>query len=250
MLSKPQGGEKLYVYLPIGHRAVSSLLLREDKGGQLPIYYASKLLRGAELAYSEVEKVGLALVTAARKLRPYFLSHTVVVRTNYPLRTTLGKMDSSGRMMKWAVELGQYAIEYEARTTIKAQALGDFIQEATHEGKDDRVWSMFVDRSSTIGGSGAGVLIINPEGEELEYAVKLDFKASNNEAEYEAVLHGLDLASGMGIHNLQVHSDSRSVVQQISEEFQVRDERMIQYVEESKRRMAAFPLCTIMQIPR
>lgn len=199
--------------MSIGTRAVSSVLLREEKWSQHPIYYANKLIRGAEAGYSDIEKVGLALVTAARKLRPYFLSHSVVVRTNYPLRTTLGKLDSTGRMMKWAVELGQYEIEYEPRAAIKGQALADFIQESTHEGLDERAWSMYVDGSSTIGGSGAGVLIVNPEGGEIEYAIKLDFRASNNEAEYEALMHGLELAREMGIHNLQVFLDSRLVVQ-------------------------------------
>lgn len=73
---------------------------------------------------------------ATRKLRPYFLSHTIEVRTNYPLRTNLGKMDSYGRMMKWAVELGQYEIEYEPRMVSKPRLYR--IQETIHEGGDER----------------------------------------------------------------------------------------------------------------
>lgn len=95
-------------------------------------------MKGAELGYPKIERVGLALVSAARKLRPYFLSHPVIVRTNFPLNTTLGRVDASGRMMKWAVELGQFEINYEPRVAIKGQALADFQQEATREEHDLR----------------------------------------------------------------------------------------------------------------
>lgn len=104
---------------------------------------------------------------------------------------------------------------------------------------------MYVDGSSTLGGSGAEVLIINLEGDELEYAIKLDFKASNNEPEYEALVCGLELAGEKGINNL-----SRLVVHQVCEKFEARDERMIKYVQEAKRRMSTFHVCHIVQVPR
>lgn len=152
LLTKPITGEILYIYLSVGERAFSSVLVREERSRQLPLYYASKLLRGAEVGYPKIEKVG-ALVSAARKLQPYFLSHPIVVRTNFPLNTTLGRVDASGRMMKWAVELGQFEISYEPRVAIKGQALVNFIQEATHENRDQRTWMLFVDGSVTIEGA-------------------------------------------------------------------------------------------------
>lgn len=107
LLAKPVKDEKLYIYLAVGPQSVSSVFLWEEKGKQIPIYYTSRVIEGAEDNYSEIEKLGLALVTAARKLRPYFLSHTIVVRTNNTLKATLVKIKASGRMLKWAVELGQ-----------------------------------------------------------------------------------------------------------------------------------------------
>lgn len=107
LLAKPVKDEKLYVYLAVGPQSVSSVFLWEEKGKQIPIYYTSRVIEGAEANYSEIEKLGLALVTAARKQRPYFLSHTIVVRTNNTLKATLVKIKASGRMLKWAVELGQ-----------------------------------------------------------------------------------------------------------------------------------------------
>lgn len=94
------------------------------------------------------------------------------------------------------------------------------------------------------------MLIINPEGDEMDYAIKLGFKASNNEAEYEALIHGLELAKERGINNLQFFSDSRLVVQQVCDVFEARDERMIKYVQELRRHISNFPICNIVQVPR
>ncbi|KAL2228489.1 UNVERIFIED_CONTAM: hypothetical protein Sindi_1828600 [Sesamum indicum] len=79
--------------------------------------------------YSLIEKMALPLVIKARRLCPYFLSHPIGVKTNLPLNQTLSKPDISGQLVKWAVELSKYHISYLPRTTIKAQALVDFVSE-------------------------------------------------------------------------------------------------------------------------
>ncbi|MBT0984648.1 hypothetical protein KJ032_26855, partial [Salmonella enterica subsp. enterica serovar Typhimurium] len=84
-----------------------------------------------ETRYPKIEILILALVVAARKLRTYFQAHTVVVMTQYPLRSILHGPNTSQRVMKWALELGQYGLVFRPRTTIKAQALADFIAEFT-----------------------------------------------------------------------------------------------------------------------
>ncbi|KAL0439177.1 UNVERIFIED_CONTAM: hypothetical protein Slati_2400700 [Sesamum latifolium] len=158
----------------------------------MPIYYISKDLNGAEGRYTPVEKMALALVVTARRLHPYFLSHPIRVKTNLPLEQTLGNPDTSGRLVKWAVELSEYDISYLSRTTIKAQALADFISEmagiSLEVASKDEKWLLHVDGSSTIQGNGAGIVITSLQGEDLEFAVKFDFKASNNEADYEALV--------------------------------------------------------------
>ncbi|XXG81436.1 hypothetical protein AAC387_Pa09g2071 [Persea americana] len=131
LLSTPTFGEPLFLYLSVSDHAVSSVLIREDNGQQRPIYYTSKTLLDAETRYLQLEKLALALVSASRKLSHYFQTFTIVVVTEYPLKALLRKADFSGRISKWAVELGQYDIGYQPRTAIKAQVLADFIVEFT-----------------------------------------------------------------------------------------------------------------------
>ena len=83
-----------------------------------------------------MEKLALAVVTAARKLRPYFQSHSIIVMTSQPLRTILHSPSQSGRLAKWAIELSEYDIEYRPRAAAKAQVLADFVIELASEHLD------------------------------------------------------------------------------------------------------------------
>uniref|UniRef100_A0A2N9EYJ1 Uncharacterized protein n=1 Tax=Fagus sylvatica TaxID=28930 RepID=A0A2N9EYJ1_FAGSY len=108
LLSPSQQGEALSLYLAVSPTAVSSALIREDGGTQLPVYYTSKAFQGAEERYPAMEKLALALVIAARKLRPYFQSHKIIVLTNHPLRKAMNKPDAAGRLIQWAVESSRH----------------------------------------------------------------------------------------------------------------------------------------------
>ncbi|XP_073294454.1 uncharacterized protein [Primulina huaijiensis] len=187
ILVKPKSGEKLWIYLSATEYVVSSVLIREEGADQKPVYYLSHALRGAELNYSETEKIALALVVTARKLRPYFLSHPIVVLTNSPLERIMTHAEVSGRMVKWTLELGEYDIEYKPRVAIKAQALTDFLIEMIQPGEEE-VWRIFVYGASNLSGCGVGVVLIAPSGERIKLALRIDSRVTNNEAEYEAVL--------------------------------------------------------------
>ncbi|KAI3468832.1 hypothetical protein Pfo_025495 [Paulownia fortunei] len=250
LLTKPMQGETLYVYLSVGTLAVSSVLLRDERAKQKPIYYISKLLRGAEIKYPEIEKGGLALITTARRLRPYFLSYKIVIRTNLPLRQVLGKLETSGRMVKWAVEMSEYDIDYQSRVAIKAQALTDFLQEMTPTDEVPEAWLLHVDGSATISDCGASIVLTGPEGEELEFAVRFEFKTSNNEAEYEALVRGLKMALELGVKQLSIFSDSRLVMQQVRGEFMSKEKRMRSYVEQVSQLKEQFTKIDLNHIPR
>jgi len=76
-----------------------------------------------------VEKLALSLVHVARRLRPYFQNHNITVKTDYPIRKLLQKLDMAGRMSSWAVELSECNIRYEPHGSIKAQCLIDFVND-------------------------------------------------------------------------------------------------------------------------
>ncbi|KAL0458919.1 UNVERIFIED_CONTAM: hypothetical protein Slati_0519100 [Sesamum latifolium] len=217
-------------------------------------FISNKVLNGAEGRYTPIEKMALALVTTARRLRPYFLSHHIGVKTNAPLKQTLEKSNTSGRLVKWAVELSEYDISYMPRTTIKAQALADFILEmagmSIEDTPSDQVWLLHVDGSSTTQGSGADVVITSPQGEDLEFTIKFDFKASNNEAEYEALFIGMRMAHEVGARHLLAYSDSQLIVNQIEGTFEAKEESMIQYLQQIKELRTSFDQFQIIQIPR
>ncbi|KAL5732314.1 hypothetical protein ACOSQ2_032006 [Xanthoceras sorbifolium] len=120
MLSKPQTGETLYLYLVVSTVAVSSALIREEDGTQRVVYYISKALMNLGTRYTEVEKIVLALIISARRHRPYFEAHPITVLTNYPLRQVMQKLEASGRMIKWSVELSEFLlISQEVRSRVK-----------------------------------------------------------------------------------------------------------------------------------
>jgi ribonuclease HI len=89
---------------------------------------------------------------------------------------------------------------------------------------------MYFNRSLKLGAGSAGVLFISPRGEQLKYVFQLLFEVSNNEAEYEALLHGLCLVVSLGIKRLLVYSNSLVVVQQVNKEWDVTKDTMDAYV--------------------
>jgi ribonuclease HI len=78
-------------------------------------------------------------------------------------------------------------------------------------------------------GAGTGILFIAPRGEQLKYALQLSFSASNNAAEYEALIHGLNIAISLGIKRLMVYGDSLVVISQINKEWDCSNDSMGKY---------------------
>ncbi|XP_071927641.1 uncharacterized protein [Coffea arabica] len=415
-LTSPELGETLFIYLAAGEGAISAVLVREEERTQKPVYYVSRALQGAEARYSAVERYVLALVHAARKLRTYFQAHPVVVITDQPLKQILSKPESSGRMVKWAVELSEYDLGYQPRTSIKAQALADFIadgvslgspeaevnqasdmqamrsggdgkevpagqaakalptheatkavqaqeaaevlqakdaaevtqvtqvaeggpsgeaaearqaeeaaedrpsreadetqqvkkavkdrqagkaveaeqtqgtakvgeaeeaakvgqaadaDEAEHLGKADNAklagdtiqarkdaeaveragptWTLYVDGASSKEGCGAGLLLISPMGEELPYALRFDFRASNNESEYEALIAGMEIARKLGARSIKIYSDSQLIVNQVWGSYEVKEGTLRRYVAKAHELKGLFEQFALEQIPR
>lgn len=211
--------EPLYLYLAASEYAVSAVLIKEDSGVHKPVYYVSRALHGPEQRYLPIEKLVLALVHAARRLRPYFQAHPICVLTNQNLKQVLLKPEASGRLQKWAIELGEHDIQYKPRVSLKGQAVADFIVDLVENMQNTsdipeepnldlqvpftQQWTLYVDGASSTDGSGAGLLLSDPTGIELTYALRFDFTATNNEAEYEALIAGLELLARCMPHNFK-----------------------------------------------
>ncbi|CAA7057629.1 unnamed protein product [Microthlaspi erraticum] len=254
ILAKPVEGEPLYLYIAVSPAAVSGVLVREELNEQRPIFYVSKSLIDAETRYPAMEKLALAIVMSARKLRPYFQSHTIVVMTSQPLRTMLHSPSQSGRLAKWAIELSEYDIEYRTRTCAKAQVLADFMIELAPEANNDttlsKVWTLFVDGASSKQGAGVGIKLTSPTGEVIEQSFRLGFVASNNEAEYEALIAGLRLAIGIGVNEINAFSDSQLVTSQYSGEYEAKEERMEAYLKVVRDLAGQFSKFELTRVPR
>ncbi|KAL0374129.1 UNVERIFIED_CONTAM: Retrovirus-related Pol polyprotein from transposon gypsy [Sesamum radiatum] len=150
----------------------------------------------------------------------------VVVRTNHPLGRIMTKPDASGRLVKWAVELGEQVEE------------------------DNKGWLLHVDGSSNSSNEGAGILLQGPNGVEIKVAARLSFAATNNEAEYEALILGLQLAWEIGAKELNVCTDSQLVAMQIEGVYETRERTMTRYLQKAKELMTRFVKCSVQQIPR
>jgi hypothetical protein len=158
------------------------------------------------------------ILITSRKLRHYFQAHKVKVVSSSPLGDILHNRDANGRVVKWSVELGDLSIEFHPRSIIKSQSLADFIAEWTEiqdPPPDERPehWIMYFNGALNLDGAGAGILFISLRGEQLKYVLQLLFKATNNMAEYEALIHGLWITASLGIKRLLAYGNSKVTIQ-------------------------------------
>ncbi|KAI5335039.1 hypothetical protein L3X38_025172 [Prunus dulcis] len=191
-LSTPEPGDILTIYLFVSAMAVSSVLIRPHEGAEHPMHYVSEALQDT-------------------------------------------KPQTSGKLVKCAIELGEFDIHYKPHSATKGQAVADFISEFTepqasatpqilleptptstlvHIASNDNfnlrqpLWTLYVDGSPNAQGGRVGLVLISPDKVVLEYALLFKFHASNNVAEYEALLAGLRIAKKMGAKQIQIFSDS------------------------------------------
>ncbi|GJV92299.1 reverse transcriptase domain-containing protein [Tanacetum coccineum] len=197
MLTAPMEKEELIVYLAAAKETVNAVLMTEREAKKMPIYFVSRALRGPKLNYTSMEKLVLTLVHASKCLK-------------------------------------------RPRVSVKGQILVDFIVERPEEDSPDtpmeeedelpEPWILFTDGSSCTDGSGAGLILTNPEGMEFTYALRI--------------------AEQMGVKNLQANVDSRLVANQVNRMYVAKEADMIRYLEKVKALTGSFKAFTIKQIPR
>nr|GEY86470.1 reverse transcriptase domain-containing protein [Tanacetum cinerariifolium] len=155
----------------------------------------------------------------------------------------MSRPNVAGRLQKWSVMLGEHNITYRPRTSVKGQILADFLTEIPNENSpatpmaetEQEPWTLFTDGSSCVDGFGVRLILTNLEGIEFTYALRFQFAASNNEAEYEALIAGLWIATQMGVQNVHVSVDSKLVANQVLGTYVSKEENMIKYLDKVKR---------------
>src|SRR3954454_17604297 len=192
----------------------------------------------------------------ARKIRHYFMEHPIIFVSEAPLKSILTNPDATGQVSQWAIELGPKGITYVNRTAIKYQVLPDFLidwMETQIPSAPDTsgTWTMYFDGSKRNSGAGAGVILISPQGDKMKYILRMNFPLpSNNEAEYEALIHGMCMAKACGATRLDIFGDSNLVVQQTMNQCDALSDNMIAYWELYNILEASFKGCKLKHIGR
>nr|GEY85090.1 reverse transcriptase domain-containing protein [Tanacetum cinerariifolium] len=188
----------------------------------------------------------------------YFQAYPITVITDQPIKQVMSRTDVAGRLQKWSIMLGEHNITYRPRTSIKGQILADFLNEMSSNASQgvsvaetqEEPWTLFTDGSPCVDGSGAGLILTNPYGVEFTYALRFQFAASNNKAEYEALIAGLRIATQMRVKNIQANVDSKLVANQVLGTYVAKEDNMIKYLDITKGLVSLFKTFSISQVPR
>jgi hypothetical protein len=137
ILTPPQDGEPLYLYIAATTQVVSVVIVVEhtEEGHALPVqrsvYYISEVLSETKARYPQIQKLLYAVVLARCKLRHYFEAHLITVVSSFPSGEIIRNLNAAGRIAKWSVELMGDTLAYAPRKAIKSQILADFVAEWT-----------------------------------------------------------------------------------------------------------------------
>jgi hypothetical protein len=131
----PQPGEILLLYIAATTHVVSTAILVECQeegyafGVQRAVYFISKVLSESKIHYPTIQKLLYGILITSRKLRHYFDAYNILVVFDFPLADILHNREATRRISKWAMELGALTLDFKPRTTMKSQALVDFMVE-------------------------------------------------------------------------------------------------------------------------
>lgn len=157
--------------------------------------------------------------------------------TKHPLQSLLRRSDFRGQIAKCATRLGLFDVRYKPWNAIKGQVLADLVAEFTPIMSNVAwfssvllmSWQVYVDGASNAQGARVGIVLVSPEGTRLKHSLRLSFRASNNEAKYEAFIVRLRTDKELATQVVEIFSDSRLVVSQVERRFEARDPRMAEY---------------------
>jgi ribonuclease HI len=183
---------------------------------------------------------------ASRKLRHYLQAYHIIVPSSQPLKEIMRNGEATGRIEKWVVELNEFTIDYVHRSSIQSQAVADFIADWTpgaqgaEATKDVEAWTIFYDGFWGTFGARAAAVLVAPSKVRTCYAIKLDLSCTNNIAEYEALLLGLQKLKAMGIRRAILKTDSQVISSHVDKSSKARDPKLEKYLDAVGRLEASF----------
>ncbi|NAU33239.1 reverse transcriptase-like protein, partial [Klebsiella pneumoniae] len=281
VLAAPIPGKTLILYTAALDESLGALLAQTNEDGkENALYYLSRRLLPTEMKYPSTEKHCLALIFAAQKLRHYMLSHRIeLISKVNQLQYLMTRPTLSGRLARWSMILLQFDITFVPLRAVKGQALADFLaahpipaesplnddlpdeQIITLEDHKTATWELYFDGAASSfrskepqgiipGKAGIGIVFITPEKGLLRYSYHLSEPCTNNEAEYEALITGIELAILMDIREIKIFGDSQLVINQIAGTYKVLKPRLLEYYQYAMKLLQRIPVVTLTRIPR
>nr|QLA48219.1 hypothetical protein [Medinilla magnifica] len=233
VLVPPVPGHPLILYLTIHEESLGAMLAQQPPGSrEHAIYYLSKKCTPCEAKYTIIERTCCALVWVLHRLRQYTLHYEILlVSENDPLKYLLDRPTLIGRVSKWQLQLAEFDIRYSPQKSVKGRAIADYLAEYPSsdtnpletELPDEHImnttdrpkkWTMYFDGAVNLSGSGIGAILISPDDQYYPVAAKVTFPCTNNIAEYEACILGLQTALELDVDHLDVYGDSAQLIAQ------------------------------------
>jgi ribonuclease HI len=240
VMKAPMARIPFRLYIAAEDNVIGVVLMQVTEGKEHIITYLSRRLTNTETMYSFIEKLCLSLLYACSKLRQYLLSSTCVVACQADvIKHMLQQLILSGRIKKWAYALMEYDLAYEPLKSIRGQVVVDFIVKHSIDQNSDescnlvliRPSKLFFDGSACREGQGVRIVLISPRGAIFEQSIHLEYFCTNNQAEYEVILLGLQILSSIDVKPTEAFGDSLLVVQQIASTFQRLDGSLNAYLD-------------------
>ena len=167
-----------------------------------------------------------------------------------------------GKIGKWSMALLEFNLRYVSQKSVKGQALADFL--ADHpcleiEGEMDPIeislimlspWKLNFDGSRTQDSTGVGIVIESPEGWKTQFSFQLSFDCSNNQAEYEALIIGLEILKEMGVSTVEIKGDSLLVLNQLAGKYNCNNISLALYCMIATQLMQDFDDVALQHVPR
>ncbi|PNX95908.1 hypothetical protein L195_g019106 [Trifolium pratense] len=281
ILAPPVPGRPLLMYMTVLEGSMGCMLGQQDEAGRKEhaIYFLSKKFTDCESRYTALEKTYCALAWAARRLRQYMLTHTTLLISKMdPIKYIFQKPALTGKIARCQMLLFEYDIQYVTQKAIKGSVLSEYLahqpleehQPVQSDFPDEDImvlekekvigdeegsepgarWKLVFDGASNAMGHGIGAVLISPRDGYKPFAARLGFDCTNNMAEYEACIMGLEAAVDLRIKILEVYGDSALVICQVKGEWETRHPKLIPYCARVMELAKHFDEITFHHIPR